>query len=195
MNFKPKKMKRGLGPDNIQEYVWKHALVYAKDRDVEIKRLKYAIKELQRELKSCRRCGIVDPIFPEDATACHVCGCYTSCSREGCVPFVCSLCGAECCWDCAYPCNEPLGHLVCILCSGTQQCYCCYLFKREVIVGCATHPLQQVEMPEIGKVFACAKHATPNGWGEVEPHIDKALRLTAYYSSIQHMQERIHPMP
>ncbi len=193
MRSTSEKMKRG--PNTIEEYVWKHALVFAQDRDMEMKRLKFVIGELKREVKRCNRCCHGDPTFGANSTDCDICGHYAKCDAIGCVALECSLCGNKGCWDCVYNCNEHHGHLVCLVCSGTNHCYCCLLFKRAVIVGCESHPLTEVEMPDVGKVFACKEHAVPEGWQETIQHIPNTLRLTSYYVSKTALAERILPMP
>lgn len=135
-------MKRGA--NDVKEYVWRHALLYMQDRDVELKRLRFMVKDLEREYVShCYIClSDISPGHAELVGECQLCGQHTHCSKERCIPRTCSTCNIETCIDCIQKCTaSTCDKHTCLQCSNCKVCYVCMFDGDPTNGGCITHPL------------------------------------------------------
>lgn len=146
-----------MNVQNIEQYVGKVAILYAKSREKKIRKLEQEVallkelkKDYEKQIKRCDECG-EDGV---DVTGtCEVCFRYTKCDK--CPPWWCDTCKAEICGDCENQCignGEQCSASVCDRCAVDNFCIGCTEADR----GCKKHPLQTYEILPGRFLPACA---------------------------------------
>lgn len=136
---------------NIEQYVGKVAVLYAKSREKKIRKLEQEVallkelkKDYEKKLNRCDECWEDGVVL---SGTCQVCYRYTQCSK--CHPWICNICNEEMCCKCMIRCSLS-DELICKRCSIDNFCIGC------ACAGCKKHPLQTYEILPGRFLPACA---------------------------------------
>lgn len=154
---------------NIEQYVGKVAVLYAKSREKKIRKLEQEVallKQLKTQYEKlidrCNECGERDPTL---SGTCSICYRYTHCNI--CTPWICSMCNAEICQKCERQCvgkknNNPdvtvetCEKSICERCGIDNFCIGCEKSNIGSQRACKDHPLTKYEILPGRFLPACA---------------------------------------
>ncbi len=191
-------MKRG--PSNVSEYIWKHAVVFNQDRDAELKRLRFMVKDLNRRNRHCYTCkqSRHDKLLGQ----CTLCGLPTHCDYNNCKPTTCGTCQEVVCGCCALYCGTWTGvpddddtcmMVTCVQCANCIACYGCMTYGN-FHGGCVEHPLKTHTLQN-GEVVAlcvdCGKDWPDQFHGDPE----SPKNIAEYRELCASFRERINLVP
>lgn len=140
------------GVHNIEQYVGKLAILYAKSRETKIRKLEQRVailedlkKDYERLMTVCWEC---DEESEEFFGSCSSCAQYTHCSK--CVSWSCAVCNEEMCGLCAAPCinydERTCQAEICEKCSIDNFCIGCIVKDGVSNRGCKEHHFQKYEI-------------------------------------------------
>lgn len=171
------------GARNIQQYVARCAVLYAKDRE----KLKRRLDALEEALTYCIKCGHNFYLEkPSLSGECNYCGIYLACQYCSTERKVCHMCGeANICANCLQYCSCEL--VVCPKCSPTGEC-CFYCFRSlgARYVPCSKRPFSRRVLANGYSVPLCDYHSA---WRE-ERYENTEVELMLKFFGIIHKLEK-----
>lgn len=126
------KMKKSVGPANINVFVCEFLVQYLKDRDAELHRLQLENAELKK-FQVCQHC--CEQSLPRMGGVCGLCACPFKCASHNCgnASAECAYCNTTVCYKCAIKCDIPnqygwCMYVTCKVCCEGLSCYFCKCF-------------------------------------------------------------------
>lgn len=172
------------GARNIQQYVARCAVLYAKDRE----KLKRRLDALEEALTYCVKCG--NNFYnskPELSGECKFCGIYLTCQHCPVEPKVCHMCGEKnMCGKCVQECHCDL--FVCPKCNPPGEC-CFYCFRLGGLrcVPCSKRPFSKRVLANGYTVPFCDDHEK---WRPEERYENTEVELMLKFFGIMHKLEK-----